>query len=207
MKINEKIYELRKGFNLSQEELADRIGVSRQTVSKWETGESCPDFDKIIPLCEIFGMTPDELLTDKKSLKENSNEKEKIDTVKVLLICLSIFLYFVSVVSVIILEEYFNVNDGLSAATFLIFCGIATVIIVYVCMTRANKKNKEDKKNSLVDEIISIVSLMTVCIYLIISFLTGKWHLTWMIWIIYAIIVKIIQLVFHLRKGSNYEKE
>ncbi len=71
MKINEKIYSLRKEHHLSQEELADKIGVSRQTVSKWELGESCPDFDKIVPLCEVFGITSDELLTDKKTQEES----------------------------------------------------------------------------------------------------------------------------------------
>ena len=56
MKIGEKIYSLRKKHNLSQEELANELNVSRQTVSKWEVGESCPDFDKIVPLysCNCF---------------------------------------------------------------------------------------------------------------------------------------------------------
>ena len=66
MKIDEKIYLLRKEHNLSQEELANKLSVSRQTVSKWETGESCPDFDKIVPLCEIFGISTEELLRDRK---------------------------------------------------------------------------------------------------------------------------------------------
>ena len=49
MNIGEKIFELRKSRNLSQEEVAEKLNVTRQTVSKWETNKSTPDFDKIVP--------------------------------------------------------------------------------------------------------------------------------------------------------------
>ena len=54
MNIGEKLFELRKSKNLSQEEVAEKLNVTRQTVSKWETNQSTPDFDKILPLCELF---------------------------------------------------------------------------------------------------------------------------------------------------------
>ena len=69
MNIGEKLYELRKGKNLSQEEVADKLNVTRQTISKWETNQSTPDFDKIKPLCELYGITADELLTGEKKEK------------------------------------------------------------------------------------------------------------------------------------------
>lgn len=62
MKLNEKILYYRKAAKLSQEELADRVGVSRQAVSKWELGESTPDVDKLLSLARAFGVTTDELL-------------------------------------------------------------------------------------------------------------------------------------------------
>ncbi len=49
--IGEKLLELRKKTNLSQEDVAFKLNVTRQTVSKWETNQSVPDFDKIVPLC------------------------------------------------------------------------------------------------------------------------------------------------------------
>lgn len=70
MTIGERLYKLRKDKNISQEELANALDVSRQTVSKWETDQSTPDFDKIIPLCEFFGITSDELLTGNYNIKE-----------------------------------------------------------------------------------------------------------------------------------------
>ena len=78
MMIGERLLNLRKEKHLSQEEVAERLNVTRQTISKWETDGSTPDFDKIVPLCELYGITADELLTGtshKKNLKEKSVEK------------------------------------------------------------------------------------------------------------------------------------
>jgi len=55
MSLGEKIYKLRTEKNLSQGDLADRLEVSRQSVSKWENNNAVPDLDKIIALSEIFG--------------------------------------------------------------------------------------------------------------------------------------------------------
>lgn len=64
MKLNEKILHYRKAAKLSQEELAELVGVSRQAVSKWELGESTPDVDKLLSLARAFGVTTDELLSE-----------------------------------------------------------------------------------------------------------------------------------------------
>lgn len=62
MKLAERIQNLRKIKGLSQEDLAGEIGVSRQAVSKWESGQSTPDLDKIILLSDFFGVSTDYLL-------------------------------------------------------------------------------------------------------------------------------------------------
>ena len=72
MDLGQKLLELRKSKQYSQEEVAFKLNVSRQTISKWETNQSTPDFDKIAPLCELYGITADELLTGKKV--ENNDE-------------------------------------------------------------------------------------------------------------------------------------
>ncbi len=56
------LYELRRGAELSQEEFAERLGVSRQAVSKWERGEAYPDTENLIAISDMFGVTIDELL-------------------------------------------------------------------------------------------------------------------------------------------------
>jgi len=77
MKLNEKIYDCRKKAGLSQDALAERIGVSRQAVSKWEIGSAQPDLDNIVALAKVFGVTTDWLLTDDEPepAPENKNEQ------------------------------------------------------------------------------------------------------------------------------------
>ena len=64
MKLSEKIYALRTARGLSQGDLAEKLEVSRQSVSKWETGQSVPDLDKIIKLADLFGVSVDELVRE-----------------------------------------------------------------------------------------------------------------------------------------------
>lgn len=64
MRFCDKLPKLRKNNNLSQEQLADRLGVSRQAVSKWESGSSYPDMDKMIQMCSILNCTLEDLLDD-----------------------------------------------------------------------------------------------------------------------------------------------
>lgn len=76
MTIADRILELRKIKGISQEELADKIGVSRQAVSKWESEQSIPDLDKIIILSEFFEVSTDFLLKGIEADKANNKEKE-----------------------------------------------------------------------------------------------------------------------------------
>lgn len=78
MEFNNKLYNLRKQKGLSQEELANRLNVSRQTVSKWEVGDSTPDMEKLIAMSDLFEISLDELVMDKKSVHvgETSNTSE-----------------------------------------------------------------------------------------------------------------------------------
>lgn len=66
MSFAENLIELRKYHNYSQEELAEMIGVSRQTMSKYETGESLPDIEKCRQLANAFGVTMDDLISYEK---------------------------------------------------------------------------------------------------------------------------------------------
>ncbi|MGN0526306.1 MAG: helix-turn-helix domain-containing protein [Acutalibacteraceae bacterium] len=63
----DNLIEMRKLHNMSQEELAEKIGVSRQTLSKYETGESLPDIEKSKALADVFGVTVDDLIRYEKS--------------------------------------------------------------------------------------------------------------------------------------------
>ena len=71
-----RLLQYRKENNLSQEELAEKIGVSRQAVSKWERAEASPDTDNLIRLAEIYGVSLDEMLTGKKTQAEPEPEPQ-----------------------------------------------------------------------------------------------------------------------------------
>lgn len=65
--LGQRIYQYRRGNGLSQEDLAESLNVSRQSVSKWETDGSIPDLDKLVALSELFGITLDELVKGENS--------------------------------------------------------------------------------------------------------------------------------------------
>lgn len=64
MNFNEKLIELRKSKGLSQDELGQELGVSRQTISKWELAQSYPDFQRLVLLSDYFGLSLDALVKD-----------------------------------------------------------------------------------------------------------------------------------------------
>ena len=67
MTLAEKVLSLRTARGMSQDDLAEKLEVSRQSVSKWETAQSTPDLDKIIKLADLFGVSVDELVRDEES--------------------------------------------------------------------------------------------------------------------------------------------
>lgn len=71
MSFSNNLIELRKYHDYSQEELADMIGVSRQTMSKYETGESLPDIEKCKLLADVFGVSMDDLISFEKADDDN----------------------------------------------------------------------------------------------------------------------------------------
>ena len=72
--LSDNIRSYRKKNNLSQDELAEKIGVSRQSVSFWETGQTQPTIDNIIALSRIFNISSDELLGNTENINTTQNE-------------------------------------------------------------------------------------------------------------------------------------
>lgn len=67
MEFNNRLYQLRKQKGFSQEELANRLNVSRQTVSKWEVGDSTPDMEKLVAISDLFDVSLDMLIMGKEA--------------------------------------------------------------------------------------------------------------------------------------------
>ncbi|MFQ6792352.1 helix-turn-helix transcriptional regulator [Thomasclavelia sp.] len=83
MNFNEKLINLRKSKGLSQEELGNELKISRQTISKWESCQSYPDFQRLVLLSDYFGVSLDELVKDidVQEVREKNINSEKISSI------------------------------------------------------------------------------------------------------------------------------
>ena len=82
MKFGENLKIIRKNKKMSQEELAEKLNVSRQSVSKWETGESYPEMNNILELCRIFNIKINELIHQDMSDISSLDEEVIMNLVK-----------------------------------------------------------------------------------------------------------------------------
>lgn len=216
MSLGQRLIELREEKKLSQEEVAGKLNVTRQTVSKWETDQSTPDFDKILPLCELYGISTEELITGKKVvIQEEKQEKTKEEIIsdtpekkskRVKGLVIGILIYFVAISWIMVSIPVIKMNPIVSSAIFLLICGIATCLIVYTqIMYKKEKKEKEKEKSKLYKQIEDIVAIITTIIYLIISFSTMAWHITWIIWLVYALVMEIVKLIISMKGDQNEE--
>lgn len=79
MHFSEKLITLRRKAGLSQEQLADRLGVTRQSVSKWESGAAMPELGKLIALADFFSVTLDELVREQLPHKETDRLEKQLE--------------------------------------------------------------------------------------------------------------------------------
>lgn len=156
MILADKLIQLRKKSGMSQEELAEKMNVSRQAVSKWEGAQSIPDLDKILQLSELYGVTTDFLLKDsveteefigkdspesvRKVTLEEANEYLALRKTASARIALATFLCVLAVIPLIIMggaselpEPPFSENfaGGVGTIIMLVIAAIAVGIYVY----------------------------------------------------------------------------
>ena len=101
MTLGEKISELRNSKNMSQSDLAEKLDVSRQSVSKWETNASIPELDKLIQLSDLFEITLDELVLHKK--QEDNKENDSVLTESSPTIIVNKNLNYILIIGIILL--------------------------------------------------------------------------------------------------------
>ncbi|MBQ3940614.1 MAG: helix-turn-helix transcriptional regulator [Oscillospiraceae bacterium] len=147
MILADKIMELRKQAGMSQEELADRMNVSRQSVSKWESAQSTPDLTRILQLSEIFGVSTDTLLKDSEELSapadtpdtlepplrrvsmEEANTFLKDNRTHALRIAIGVVLCILSVVPAILLSPDSELESGGRIAVIHNLSNLSAVIL------------------------------------------------------------------------------
>lgn len=104
MELGKQIYELRKKANLSQEQLAEKVGVSRQTISKWELGETAPDIKQAQLLSQIFNVSLDELTGNdtKEVIYEKVSNTERLAGIVITILKVIGILIIVSIIATVI---------------------------------------------------------------------------------------------------------
>lgn len=203
MTLGERLTKLRKEINLSQEEVAEKLNVTRQTVSKWELDQSTPDFDKIIPICKLYNISSEELLTGRLADNNNDNQEynlmteQEINKKSAKAICEGIALFIIAIVWIIISDSISAINDEVTVSIFLLIVGAGVINIVYKLATLPDKKSKqirkeERKRTHKYDDVLAIFFLI---IYLVVSFITKAWHITWILWIVYALVCEIFHII------------
>lgn len=214
MNLGERLFELRKAKNLTQDDMAEKLNVTRQTVSKWETNQSTPDFDKIMPLCELFEIGVEELLTGKKPEEKQEKKEEKILTRQEVkersakVVSISIFIYIAAVAFLMISIPVQHANPIIASSIFLLLIGWATARIVrnYMSIPKFEKTKEEKRQDKIQKEINGIISSICVAIYFIVSFITLAWHITWIIFVIDGLICQVVRLIFMLKEEEDDEK-
>lgn len=142
----DKLIDLRKKQGWSQEELADKLNVSRQAVSKWESAQAIPDVDKIVALSEVFNVSTDYLLKD-----DGANHEEKSSEKK---------------------EE----------------------------------KSAQSARERITDAVSSLFWSIILVTYLVWSFLSGDWGITWVIWPVSAALFSLTALIIELKYRNKNKK-
>ena len=144
-----RIREMRKAAGMSQEQLAEKLNVSRQSVTKWESGQSVPELDKIVALSVIFGVTTDSLLKPSEmtelSVKTELLEKQQQQMLVrerkrshiIRCIAYSIGVYLLFTAAYFVGHFYFAIwNPSVIFAEFL----IATAIVIFICVKGMGKE-------------------------------------------------------------------
>lgn len=235
MNLGEKLFKLRKDKGLTQDDVAEKLNVTRQTVSKWETNQSTPDFDKILPLCELYDISPNELLKekeqeeavkDKNDIEINFDEakkhlftrgkeddyenmtKNQIKQKSAEIVSSSILIFFIAIAFAGIGTSVMMWNPVVVGCTFLVLIGLGVTRIVkhYMSVPKFDKTKEEIKQDKILKQINDIIGGIGVAIYFIVSFVTMAWHITWIIFVIIGMIEQIVKLIFMLKEDESSEE-
>ncbi len=151
MHFPEKLLTLRKANNLTQEQLAEKLEVSRQSVSKWESGQASPELEKIVTLSAIFNVTTDYLLKsseiddlpvktvmlEKQQQIILTREQKQQKVFWCIMYLFAVYIIFFAIYS--IGHFYFEIgNPSIFLSGFL----IATAIIIFICAKKLTRNSK-----------------------------------------------------------------
>lgn len=162
MKLPDNLKNIRKENNLSQEQLAEKLGVSRQAVSKWESGQSYPEMDKVLLICKLFNYNIDELMNENvkevdetKQSKKNLNKyiddffdfitktvnmlssmttKQKIKCFIEQIICIMFLVFIFSILGSVVLSVFQELTRGIHWTVFSVINNVLSSIYIIIAL-------------------------------------------------------------------------
>ena len=161
MKFEEKIVKLRKANALSQEDLADKLNVARQTISKWELGQSKPDMEKMLEITKLFNVKLENLTNDDLELDSNTNSVKSKSGGKKFIIFVLIFVLIVLGLRVVLVASVYNKQKELASqfADFtpqsfyeLFFENSGKLFEQFKITSNQMIKDYEEKSQEMIDE-------------------------------------------------------
>lgn len=166
IELGNRLAELRKQHGLSQEELADQLGVSRQAISKWERGEASPDTDNLIELARIYNISLDELL----GLKGSDEDKEKFGADGIHIDSTGI-----------------HVTDEDGSEVHVTNKGV-DIVDESGERKHVDVKIKTDKKHRVTALVSLIVTFSAVIAYILLGTLLGLWTQAWTLFLLIPVV-------------------
>lgn len=151
MNLADKLIQLRKKNGWSQEELAEQMNVTRQSVSKWESGQAAPDLEKILKLSQLFGVSTDYLLKEELSESGNINTAREINVKKV---------------SMKEAKDFLSVNRETSKSTaFAVFlCIISPICLMILAAVSENPLYGLSENGAAGIGMITLVALIAIAV-------------------------------------------
>lgn len=152
MNLSEKLYSLRKKSGLSQEQLAEQLNVSRQAISKWESGTAVPETEKLIAISKYFNVSMDYLVKDEISTADTYTiDKGKDTIVKYIGLVLCIAGFVSLLIWGIIIAFCPSASQDVAASSVITLDGRAVLLIAFFLLVAIGaflllKKQKGDRK-------------------------------------------------------------
>lgn len=164
MGFSENLQSLRKIKNMSQEQLAEKLEVSRQAVSKWESGNGYPETEKLIAICEIFDCSMDNLVKGKIT-KDTTGEKRKYESMQnkfskgislgvgIILLGVTVLLYFAGLSGKPGISELSQQQYGIIGVTVLLICVLISLpIFITLGISQDDFKKKNPQLSNFYSE-------------------------------------------------------
>lgn len=218
MKFNENLKFLRKKEGLTQEELAEKLNVSRQSVTKWESGNAIPDIEKIKEIAYIFSISVDSLIGDIEN-KTPNKLKKRIQDIGWFIFAILVFAVIVNIsISEFLIKIIPNINYAIGIIILMIILTFSIMIFLIkkylmgnkekiVNMLNNDKGKKKRKKFIIKKYTFALLLWLIFCIVTNINFIIESWKIYFLRLLEDLFIGLVIDIILAIVEYKRLEKK